>query len=60
MYEMAVYIDILEQKLDVMSEEINVESNRLMEMSEKDISDKVKETVRKSVHKGKERIADIK
>ena len=60
MYEMAAYIDILERKLDAMSEELNEVSNKLMEMSEKDISDKVKETVRNSVHKGKERIADIK
>ena len=60
MYEMAAYIDILERKLDAMSEELNEVSNKLMEMSEKDISDKVKETVRNSVHKGRERIADIK
>lgn len=60
MYEMAAYIDILERKLEAMSEELNAVSNRLMEMSEKDISDKVKETVRNSVHRGRERIADIK
>lgn len=43
-----------------MSEELNEVSNKLMEMSEKDLSDKVKETVLNAVEKGKERVVDIR
>lgn len=60
LYEMAAYVDMLEKKLDSMSQELNNVSQSILEMNEKQLANKIKKAVIQVIDTSKANIAIMK